>query len=497
MQNYSDIRSSSKKYQSRLEYLIDFCDSKGIHLIQLFSLRAIGFPVFSFAKLLICGLFIVLIGHGAWSQTAGPPAASQTQPATPSATATITPEQIDQKKSELSSQRDTIQNNLNALLAEIDNAQKQVDTLQAQADAGEKLPVELSEQLDKAKNALNAARDKSPVDFLDLQRQQIQLLERISLLYDQQRGALDLAKSLRSTLDQINESIESVRANGPSEEPPYSILLLDALRTEISLQKEKNQSLAELLKAAQSQKQQAQSAFENKNAALQLLRESIGSDQSESVSIKDAARLSVGVSERRLAQETIALRDLEIINQRLQQTIGDAQLSLLQAREKWISPEAIFREQDLQEQLKRLEDEDKRLEDALPKAQDQLSKAEIQLAAARRRLADEVSALNQEIEESSRIARDAIQREIKSTAERRERIKDRREFWRRRYDVFNGLASVEEFSKWLKEARDKSASFESEFERRRDEVIAEGRKRNTLESRIEALQDQPPLKKAS
>ncbi|MDP8243443.1 MAG: mechanosensitive ion channel [Candidatus Hinthialibacter antarcticus] len=464
-------------------------------MIQSYLLRAADFSLSSVRKLLIFSSLILLVEASVWAQVLELPAASQTQPATPSATATITLEQIEQKKGELSSQKETIQKNLDELLTGIEGAQKQVEALQSKADADGKLSVELSEQLDKAQTALSAARDKAPADLLDRFRQQVQLLERISLLFDQQRGALDLAKSLRSTLAQVKDNIESVRVNGPSEEPPYSFVLLDALRTEISLQKEKNQTLSESLKAAQAQKEQAQSGLESKSAALQLLRESIGGNQSDSASKLDAARLSVAISERRLAQETIALRDLEIVNQKLQLQIGEAQLKLLQTREDWIEPEAVFREQDLQEQLKRLGEDDKRLEEALPGLQDQLNKAEIQLAADRRRLADETSPLHQEAEETSRIARDKIQREIKSSAERRERIKDRREFWRRRFDVFNGQASVEEFGGWLQDARVRSAALQSEFERRRDEIVTESRKRNTLESRVEEMQDQPALKK--
>ncbi|MBZ0256033.1 mechanosensitive ion channel, partial [bacterium] len=286
-----------------------------------------------------------------------------------------------------------------------------------------------------------------------------------------------------------------VHAKGPTEEPPYSFLMLDALRTEISLQKEKNQTLADSLKAALTQKDDAQTALESKNAALQLLKESIGNAQGDSVSKVDAARMSVAVSERRMAKETVQLRELEVANQKLQNQIGEAQLKLLHTREDWIAPEAVFREQDLQDQLDRLSKDDKSLEDSLPKLQDDLSKAEINLAAARRKLADDSSILNQETEEARRINRDRFQRDIKGSAERRERIKDRREFWRRRYEVFNGQASVEQFGEWLEDARSRASAFQSEFERRRDEVVAESRKRNTIESRVEGLQDQPQLKK--
>ncbi|MBZ0254758.1 hypothetical protein K8I31_01765, partial [bacterium] len=139
-----------------------------------------------------------------WAQTATQPAVAQ--PAAATQTATITIEQIDQRRTELTTQRESIQNNINTLNAAVQEAQKQLDAVQAQVDAAQakagadgKIAVELTEQFAKAKEALSAARSKAPAELMDRLQQQIQLLERISLLYDQQQGALDQAKSLRST----------------------------------------------------------------------------------------------------------------------------------------------------------------------------------------------------------------------------------------------------------------------------------------------------------
>lgn len=406
----------------------------------------------------------------------------------------VTAEQIEQRRQDIQAQAGNIQKNLEAIQQRLIEAQQNVEAARKKAESAQNATADAVAEFDAAQRALDRLNEVQPPALTDLYKQQLQVMQRIGLLYDRQIADLNQAQTLRQTRAQLDESLETLRRDGPPEKPPYTFLQLDALRDEAAIQAEKSRAAADALKTAEDQLLQARKQADENDAALSLLKESF-ENVAGPPSPLDSARLSLALLEKRRAQEAVLLGELDRDNQRLNREIAEKQQALLDRRVELIQKETLFREAELNEQLDRLQAEGDALEDQVAKVVDAQNKAVIQLDAARRKSAAEPSPVNQETELACQLERDGLQKQIEFLNERRGWVNERIELWKRRYAVFNNTATPKELRDWLEHSKDAAAEIEKRIPVLRDAVFAEGKNRNTIQAKLENVKDDAALQK--
>ena len=307
--------------------------------------------------------------------------------------------------------------------------------------------------------------------------QHVALLETIDLLYGQQLAQLQRLEELRTAGVRLEADLDALRATGPTEEHPDSFLLLESVRSELNAHTNRSakreasrQAAAKALVIARKQSENRQRARRQAKAAFEA------ADDEEGIAGL-AVALRLAELESRLAEETLALRELEKGNQDASDALYQLRLSFLGERVAWIEPRAQFTQNDLDEQLNRVARNEFAFKRMLAEAKLDLDAAARRLASARLRrdAADEMDQALVEEVEAARLAREVHQLEVMLTQVRLQRLVLLRQLWTRRFGVFNGQATTEELKTWEGETADALTQLDSESRLQTDEA-AEARK---------------------
>lgn len=337
------------------------------------------------------------------------------------------------------------------------------DSRKPTLEAIEEKRARLQEDIEAARAALKSA-SPAVAGVTEQLSEHVRLLERISLTVFQQGNLLKQIESLESNRTQYVIQLEQLRANGPSEKPPYSYFLYDNLRTELSAEREKRASIEESIEAARTALEQARRQLDERDAARIRFREEIQKNAETGSLPAMTARLKTLLYESNAAAETVALRELELAAQRKTKEVYEARLAYLQERVGMIGREARFRPEDLREQLDTIAKYETELEEARGRAEDRYRVAVAQWESAYRRLASETEPdpLLVEDELAKRSEKDRHQAEISIATDRLARTTERRTIWQRRFDTVNLNASISELNQWRSESVEKLESLDSD-----------------------------------
>ncbi|MHC5110906.1 MAG: mechanosensitive ion channel family protein [Planctomycetota bacterium] len=196
---------------------------------------------------------------------------------------------------------------------------------------------------------------------------------------------------------------------------------------------------------------------------------------------EDLARLTVALRlaelESRLAEETLALREMEKRNQDASDALYRLRLSFLTEKVAWIESRAQFTQDDLAEQLNRVARNEFVFKRTLAEAKLDLDAAAQRVASARLRrdAAGEMDQALVEEVEAARLAREVHQLDVMLTQARLQRLVLLKQLWTRRFSVFNGHATTEDLKTWEDETADALTQLDSESRLQTDEA-AEARK---------------------
>lgn len=322
---------------------------------------------------------------------------------------------------------------------------------------------ELASQLDVARKNASGVTENTPADIVDAQNQIVQLYERLDTLFSQQIGAIKQRESQLNTKQQLNDQLNQLKTNGPAEEPPYSYLLLDNLRGQIQVEKEKVVSLESGLKAAQSTLDGANAQSQEKTNARILAKETLDKNQDGAAIPLLTMKLRIAQLESQIANETVNLRKLELENQKEVKNTNEIQSAIVQERIKWIEKETAFLEKDLNDLLSGLDLEKKELMKDLKTCEDDLSTATKKWESAQDRLARDTEQSPQSIEEeiTKRFERLYNEEKVNRLNDRIIRVQERKDIWRHRYDTVNRQASMKDLNSWLKSGNSRITELES------------------------------------
>jgi hypothetical protein len=232
---------------------------------------------------------------------------------------------------------------------------------------GAQLLADAEAQLQRAKRVA----ENNGTDVPDVLQREVDLRKRTQGTLAQQEAAQSQSQELTTRLDQVNSALESLRKVGPEEQKPYSFLLLDHLRDDLTAQVDREST--------------TKATLESSEAAV--IRAKAFSEEKDAVEVSKLTRdVQLAGLESKLASDVLTLRRMERSNEQLQQTVLSAQVEMLREKIRWIEKSAVFSGEDLQDQTVELDKRESDLQESLRAAEFNLQFAEVELSEARKQV---------------------------------------------------------------------------------------------------------------
>ncbi len=348
------------------------------------------------------------------------------------------------------------------------------------------LKEEFAKELELSEKALkNATTNDREAPVLQLA---VDLLQRTDLVYGQQLAALERKIELDRSRTELEESLTVLRASGPSEERPYSFLLLDSLRDELTTETAKSENVTEAISSAKDNLEHDKDNFEEKEQIRRQAKEELDTNQDKEKTAELDSALRSAKLHSKFAEQKVILRQLELENQTTASELNELRMTFLQEKIKLVAPEARFVQSDLQNQLDEIAEKENGLNNKLEVAKQALGWRERKLLEARQRLDETISeapALVEEVE-TWRLARESKQAEVSLLTKELVRLSEMKQLWNNRYRFANGDYKRKDIALWT-EGRKSALEQLARDERLQNTRLADLRKDLlTVDNEIEA-----------
>jgi len=343
---------------------------------------------------------------------------------------------------------------------------------------------------------LQSAIEASGTDSTALQAEELDVLKRLELLLKQQLAVVQQNAEAAVTQSQLDHDLETIQTTGLAEQPPYSLLMLDAVRDELRTLLGRIETTEAGMAAAVTAREQARTTLDQRDTARRQAREALESNSDESKAGPLARQLRLSELEVRVATEALQLRRVEEERQRLLSQSYASRVALAEEREKRIAADSTFLADDLRAKIVEIEAKEEQIRRKLDLQQRRIEFSEREWIDATHRLESNTADAPALIEEvaARRLAFQVQQREVATLAKRIERLNETKEMWRRRFEVWRGNQDRATLSTWDADARAMLDSLDTEFRLQELELRDLAKDRLALQSRLEnASGDTDPL----
>jgi potassium efflux system protein len=318
---------------------------------------------------------------------------------------------------------------------------------------------QISEELRAAQRTLDSAKQQTSeqpnAKLPERLQREVELLKQLDVVVAQQEVAKTESDDLRTRLSDLEGRLSTIRDTGPSKRPPYSFLLLDQLRDELSAKRTRTEAIEVATEASGEAIAQAKQSLEVSQQALRRANEVEQSNALAEKRVEFATVSKFADFETRIATETLEFRRLSQVNQRIAQELHHRQVAILEEKVGWISKGAIFSDRDLQDQMLEVDKQEEDLRSDLRSAESELQYAEIDWSRARHQLdmsLDKGVELVEQVE-AKQLTRQLYQTKVSLLNVHLQRRGLNRESWQRRFHVIGSLAKTDELIEWAKDAR--------------------------------------------
>ena len=329
-----------------------------------------------------------------------------------------------------------------------DDAEADKDLAAMRKDVGDELRV-AQRTLDAATKA--SGEDASPPEKL---QQEVELLKQLEAIIAQQETAAAQEDDLKTKLADLKGQLEAVRMTGPQESKPYSFLLLDHLKDELSTRKNRTAIGEAALADSKQAVTRATEELEKKAQALRLLKSKLQTADDEAEKEQLAVDIKIAEADKRMVEETAELKKQQRAICKLKQQIETTQIDLLEEKIDWISKEVLFSPSDLQDQLLALDKHESDLKALLRTNESNLLYSEKEWSRSRHQLdmATAPDAVLAEQVAAQQLARQRYQQAVSLINARLQGVVKDRELWNRRFKVVTKTATPEELIAWNQDA---------------------------------------------
>ena len=303
-----------------------------------------------------------------------------------------------------------------------------------QANASKLRVAMLQEQAEKATTAEDAQPKANETE--------VDLLKQVDVILAQRKSAAVTLEDIRASEADAKLQLAAIEEGQVSEEPPYSIMLVDQLRDSNKSLEAKAESLQGSLLAARDAVERASQLVADKQRAARQFKEK-----------NPEADASVPDLEVRIAEEMLELRRKELEIEDVSERVRKLQLAIGEKKLAIIRPRAVFTKQMLNQQIADLDAHETDLKRKVETLKTELQFAERRWLAARE-LVDATPTPGPELLErvdALKTNQQTIQQELAVANQRLQRLPMVRTAWERRFLVISAAASSNERRVWLDE----------------------------------------------
>ncbi|MDA1053430.1 MAG: mechanosensitive ion channel [Planctomycetota bacterium] len=318
---------------------------------------------------------------------------------------------------------------------------------------------QVAEELRVAQRTLDSAKQSSeehnskPPERLQLE---VELLKQLDVVNAQYESAKTEHNDLETRLIDLEAQLATVRETGPPEEKPYSFLLLDHLRDDLSARQARSEAVEATVTSAAEAVARAKQTLDAKQQGLRRAKEVEQSNTIEDKKPELANVTKFTELEVRIATVTVDLKKQELSKEQRNQKLHQLQVELLAEKVKWISKAGcVFTNRDLQDQMIEIDKQEEDLKSDLQLAESNLQYAEGEWSRARHQLdmsTDRNAELVEQVE-AKQLLRQLYQTQVSLFNDRLQRRGANRQVWQRRFNVVRESATTEELITWGEEVR--------------------------------------------
>ena len=351
----------------------------------------------------------------------------------------------------------------------------------------------LAEELAAANKSLQNAtvNGASPPEHL---LKEIELLEHIDLLLSQQHSRLQQEGGLADAEEEAGRQLATFHAEGLSEQPPFSFLMLDELRRQFRAHRVSQEKNTDAVEVSQEALDDAMQAFEQREKDRRQAKEALESNNDDAVSAVLARKLRHAELESRLASHTRAVRELERDHHALNHEIDRLRRTLVAEKIKRVERGVGFMQSDLQEQIDKIDKEEFDTQQNLESLKRRLEPAVRRLASVRQRFDRESEpslALREEFQ-SARLTNEARHQVVTLYEKHLERLLLEKMLWEHRYQLFHRMVATEQYHTWRQEAQTTAKQLNLEYDFQSTE-LKELRQRNAgLRDKLAQVEQDDP-----
>jgi small-conductance mechanosensitive channel len=311
-----------------------------------------------------------------------------------------------------------------------------------------------SKEAKEAKETPEVSKAETPLS--DAAAREIELRTQLGYTLDQLKIGAEREAQLRANLAQQEADLNALRTSGPTEEKPYSFLLLERMRDQLAAENIRAESTQAVQSTAREARARAKTLLEEKQSARRKAKEALETKKTDASAGPLEAALQSAELEVRVAEETVRLREVESHVEVLQEQLRKLRQKFLEEKVAILEQEVRFSRDDLQEQKLLIEKRQEDLNQALVWAERRVGELERRRAEAANRLENqtEKDPALPETTESYRIGRLVREQEVALITAQLQRLARALTVWDQRYSVAADRASLDERMRWQKETED-------------------------------------------
>lgn len=323
----------------------------------------------------------------------------------------------------------------------------------------------------------------------DAEVQELALLERLDLVYEQELAAIAERAQRESALAAAETELQDLSNLG---EGPFPLGQLDdALEERVSYEQRLDDALAGV-EAAADALDEARKNLELRERARREARDVVENASDSLGTVAPADELRVRKLGSRVAAEVIVLRTLEWENARLNRRVHETGARLRDLRVAKLAANSVLTAEELQQILSGIEAEESALRRDLVTAKKQVAAAEREWASAQRRVEKTEAGDTVALAEAGarRLALQTRQLAVTTLVQRIQRLGEAREIWQRRLVLAGGTTPRDVVSGWKTELARAQADNERQQRLEKSRIAELNAERRRLEVRPS---DEQPL----
>ena len=239
----------------------------------------------------------------------------------------------------------------NITLAQTNDIQKKSTYEESKEKILEK-QVQIKEEIKKVTAAIELKPQNELERPTSILKQQLEIIQKIDLVYEQQLFETKRSFELMQTLEQLREELSAILAQETVPEPPYSFLLLDEQKEKLILLEERRGSIAETVKSAEDSFQATKDKLKTGEQNLRRMKEEL---EVKKKAVMTSPAFIIAELSNRLAGEEVNLKKISLENVKLEKDINHLKLELLNDKITFLESRIQFTRRELQDRIFNLE----------------------------------------------------------------------------------------------------------------------------------------------